>query len=87
MQSKCNVECRFCICNIVLEILCFIAPKPSVRFKATKMETRKITSNTATATVNQVTKDGKKISFLIQNIRSTAFSIDGIGFKEYGNVF
>ena len=46
------------------------------------METRKITFNTATATVNQVTKDGEKCSFLIQNIRLTVSSIDKIGLKE-----
>ena len=51
------------------------------------METRKITSKAATATVNQVTKDGEKCSFLIQNIRSTVFSIDGIGLKENSKVF
>ena len=57
------------------------------KIQATKMETRKITSKTANATVNQVTKDGEKCSFLIQNIRSTVFSIDGICFKENSKVF
>ena len=51
------------------------------------METRKITSKTANATVNQVTKDGEKCSFLIQNIRSTVFSTDEIGLKENSKVF
>ena len=42
----------------------FYSSKENVKFEAPKMKTRKITSKTAIATANQVSKDGEKLFIL-----------------------